>query len=115
MKGLVKLDRKRDLGRDLNVSFSSNVRSALTSLVQEIESKDILDSDVLGILRDWSKGQRSSVHDVLTALPVVTEEVLKCLQTADDDRAHSAWREFTNQMAENGFSISEKTVQEGRS
>jgi hypothetical protein len=93
--------------RELQVSFSENVKDALRSLTQIAARSEHIDPETYSILKEWSGGKATTVHDVMIAMPLVAEQVAEHIRATDDEGAKDAWRDLCMQMPEEGFTVSQ--------
>jgi len=92
-------------GRSIKVRFSPSVKSALADLDAAVHFSEHFSSDISPILHQWATGKTPTVHEVLTALPLIAEETFQHIRKTGDERAEGAWRGLCNQMNENGYNI----------
>lgn len=96
--------------RGIQIHFSAKVRSAFADLAAAVHNSDHFDKDALAILQDWAVGKSNTVHDVLTAFPLIAEEVSGHIRATDDKLAERAWRELALRMPENGFTLGQSRL-----
>lgn len=101
--------------RSVAVHFSPAVRNAFANLEAAVHFSEHVDGDIRSILHDWASDKPRSVHDVLSALPVIAEETFRHIRATGDQRAEEAWREICNQMPEKGFILSKSRSGDSRS
>ena len=89
----------------IEVRFSDRVRNAFADLEAAVRFSEHFDGDIREVLRDWAEGKRTSVHNVITALPLIAEEAFAHARATKDPRTADAWREICLGMPESGFQL----------
>jgi hypothetical protein len=93
--------------RELQVSFSENVKDAFRALTQIAARSKHIEPEIYSILKDWSSDKTTTVHDVMIAMPLIAEQVAEHISATGDEGAKDAWRALCTQMPEEGFTISQ--------
>jgi hypothetical protein len=91
--------------RNVEIHFSSEVRSAFADLAAAMHFSEHFDGDMLSIVQEWAADKTPSVLDVLTAFPLIAEQTFKHIHATGDQRAEKAWREIGSELLERGFTL----------
>jgi len=92
---------------ELKVTFSPLVLEALGDIAAIARMSKHFDPGIAEKIHEWSMGQDTNVHDIMTALPTMAGEVANHIRATGDERMVEAWEQFSMQMAEAGFSLSQ--------
>jgi hypothetical protein len=91
--------------RSIKVRFTPLVKSALADLDAAVHFSEHFSSDISPILHEWATGKAPTVHEMLTALPLIARETFEHIRKTGDQRADDAWHEFSSQLNENGYAL----------
>lgn len=100
------LSRVGDLDpRSTTVDFSPEVRSAFRDLAAAVHFSDHFDPLMLQTVQAWAETQKPSVHDVVTALPILASETFKHIQATGDKAVERIWGNIGSELLEKGFTL----------
>jgi hypothetical protein len=94
----------------IEVHLSRDVQQALSDLEAAVHFSEHFDGDIRDILGDWAKGKHPTIHEVLTAFPLIAEETSEHVRMTNDIRAQEAWRELCLKMPERGFELQKRVI-----
>jgi hypothetical protein len=94
--------------RSVDVHFSPEVQRAFGDLAAAVHFSEHFDPDTLKTVQEWASGKSRSVHDIMTALPLVAEETFKHVHATGDAKAAEAWGQIGSELLEKGFTLSKE-------
>jgi hypothetical protein len=107
MAGPKKPAEKEVNARELLVRFSPAVEDAFRSIAVAARDSQHFDGEICEIVKDWSAGKPTSVHTVMTSLPIIAGEVAAHVRATGDKSMNAAWEELCIQLPEQGFTVSQ--------
>lgn len=94
--------------RQIELHFSSEVRTALRDLAAAVHFSEHFDEDIRVALQRMAESRSTSVHDFVTAFPVIAEETFRHIHATGDVNAKEAWRTLSAQIPEKGFTLARR-------
>lgn len=100
--------RKNEIdARDLRVEFSPAVQDAFRAIAVAASKSEHFDTGMYEIIKNWSNGKPTTVHDFMVAIVPVADEVTAHISRTDDQLMKGAWDDLSTQLSENGFAVSQ--------
>jgi hypothetical protein len=87
------------------VEFGPELRRSFGDLADAVRFDENFDADMRSIVEGWAAKGKTSVHDLLAALPVIAAETFKHVQATSNQRAQDAWIDIGIQLAEPDFGL----------
>ena len=91
--------------RGVNIQFAPEVRQAFGDLAAAVHFSEHFDGEMLKTVQEWAAGKPASVHDVITALPVIAKETFQHVHATGDLKAAEAWGNLGSELLERGFTL----------
>jgi len=91
--------------RSVNIQFAPEVQRAFGDLAAAVHFSEHFDGEMLKTVQEWAAGKAASVHDVVTALPVIAQETFKHVHATGDQKAADAWATIGSELLERGFML----------
>jgi hypothetical protein len=91
MVGPKKPAEKEVNARDLLMRFSPAVEDAFRSIAVAARESEHFDAGIYEIVKGWSAGKPTTVHDIMITLPAVAGEVTAHVRATGDVAMKEAW------------------------